>query len=203
MPTTAPDVDVLLVIDMQNSFCHPKGTMYNALGAPLYDIARVVDANTAVVSAARAADIPVVFTRQQYYPGHADFGPLFPQFREHLTATGGLLAGSWDADLIDAFDCGPDDLIVSKSRLDGFHNTGLETLLRSLSATRLAIIGVMTNACVETTARAAAMRDYSVTILADCTTSGQQHHRDKSLECLSDYHIAEVRQSSELPQLGG
>ncbi|WP_326635224.1 isochorismatase family protein [Streptosporangium sp. NBC_01755] len=78
MATIAPEVDVLLVVDMQNSFCHPKGAMYDVLGAPLYDIARVVDANAAVVSAARTAGIPVVFTRQQYYRGFADFGPLFP-----------------------------------------------------------------------------------------------------------------------------
>ena len=99
--------------------------------------------------------------------------------------------------------CLPEDLLVPKARLDAFHNTGLDTLLRSMGVTRLAIAGIITNACVETTTRAAAMRDYFVTILADCTTSGQQHHRDKSLECLSDYHIAEVRPSSELAYLGG
>jgi nicotinamidase-related amidase len=44
-------------------------------------------------SVARAAGIHVVFTRHQFQPGHADFGPLFPQFRELLVATCGLLAG--------------------------------------------------------------------------------------------------------------
>jgi nicotinamidase-related amidase len=203
VPAAAFPVDVLLVIDMQNSFCHPRGAMYESLGAPLHEIGRVVDATAAATAAARAAGIPVVFTRHQYQPGHADFGALFPQFRELLVAAGGLLAGSWDAGIIDELECRPEDYQIPKARLDAFHNTGLDTLLRSIGATRLAVAGIITNACVETTTRSAAMRDYLVTILADCTTSGQQHHRDKSLECLRDYHIAEVRQSSGLARPGG
>jgi hypothetical protein len=35
MPAPIHPVDALLVIDMQNSFCHPEGVMYDSLGAPL------------------------------------------------------------------------------------------------------------------------------------------------------------------------
>jgi nicotinamidase-related amidase len=64
-----------------------------------------------------------------------------------------------------------------------------------------AVAGVITNACVETSARSAAMRDYDVTVLADCTTSAQEQHRDMSLECLMAYSIASVRPFS--PDLFG
>jgi hypothetical protein len=37
------------------------------------------------------------------------------------------------------------------------------------------------------------MRDYQVTVLSDCTTSGQEQHRARSLECLDAYHVASVR----------
>jgi ureidoacrylate peracid hydrolase len=62
-----------------------------------------------------------------------------------------------------------------------------------MGVVRFAAAGVITNACVETSVRAAAMRDYEVTVLSDCTTSGQEQHRAMSLECLDSYHIASVR----------
>jgi len=83
-PAQARPVDALLVIDMQNSFCNPDGIMYAALGPPLFEIEATVKATAAAVAAARAARVPVVFTRHQYQPGHADFGRLFAQFRELL-----------------------------------------------------------------------------------------------------------------------
>jgi nicotinamidase-related amidase len=188
----ARPVDALLVIDMQNSFCNPDGIMYAALGPPLFEIDATVKATASAVAAARAARVPVVFTRHQYQPGHADFGRLFPQFRELLEAKQGLLARTWDTDVIDELEFSAHDFVIDKARLDAFYNTTLDTLLRSMGVVRFAAAGVITNACVETSVRAAAMRDYEVTVLSDCTTSGQEQHRVMSLECLEAYHIASV-----------
>ena len=193
MSTTVAPVDALLVIDMQNSFCHPDGVMYDATGAPMFEIGETVKATAEAVAAARAAKVPVVFTRHQYQAGHADFGPLFPQFCDLLRAQQGLLAGTWDVDVIDELEFSPHDLVVDKARLDAFFNTSLDTLLHSMGVTRIAAAGVITNACVETSVRAAAMRDYDVTVLSDCTTSSHEQHRAMSLECLEAYHIASVR----------
>jgi nicotinamidase-related amidase len=201
MPASLRPVDALLVIDMQNSFCHPEGVMYDSLGAPLFEIEKTVHATAEAVAAARAARLPVVFTRHQYQVGHADFGPLFPQFCELLQARQGLLARSWDVDIIGELDFGPHDLVVDKARLDAFYNTSLDTLLRSMGVARIAVAGVITNACVETSARSAAMRDYDVTVLADCTTSAKEQHRAMSFECLEAYSIASIRPFS--PELFG
>lgn len=192
-PAQVRPVDALLVIDMQNSFCHPSGVMYDATGAPLFEIDATVTATATAVAAARAARVPVVFTRHQYQSGHVDFGLLFPQFGELLRAKQGLLARSWDADVVDELGFSTHDLVVDKARLDAFYNTSLDTLLRSMGVARIAVAGVITNACVETSTRAAAMRDYEVTVLSDCTTSGEEQHRAMSLECLEAYHIASVR----------
>lgn len=193
MATEIRPVDALLVIDMQNSFCHPDGIMYDALGPPLFQIDQTVKATATAVAAARAARVPVVFTRHQYQAGHADFGPLFPQFCDLLRARDGLLARSWDVEVIDELEFSTYDLVIDKARLDAFYNTSLDTLLRSMGVARIAMAGVITNACVETTTRAAAMRDYDVTVLSDCTTSGQDEHRAMSLSCLEAYFIAQVR----------
>jgi nicotinamidase-related amidase len=49
-------------------------------------------------------------------------------------------------------------------------NTDLEVLLRDVSAPRLIVTGIVTNACVETTTSSAAMRAIDVTILEDWMT---------------------------------
>jgi nicotinamidase-related amidase len=87
--------------------------------------------------------------------------------------------------------------VVDKARLDAFYNTTLDTLPRSMGVKRVAAAGVVTNACVETTERAATMRDYHVTVLSDCTTSALEQHRATSLECLEAYNIASVHPSRQ------
>src|ERR1700722_9455128 len=101
MPVPFGNIDAFLVIDMQNSFCHPDGVLYEARGAPLANIGETVAATATAVAAARAAPVPIVFTRHQYQAGHADMGPLFPQYHDLLRAKDGLLARSWDVEVID------------------------------------------------------------------------------------------------------
>ena len=63
----------LLVVDMQNGFCHPEGS-FSQIGMGLEGAqAAVFNAAVAVAQARRAA-IPVVFTRHVYRPGRADEG---------------------------------------------------------------------------------------------------------------------------------
>ena len=71
-----PNKDVaLLVIDMQNGFCKPKGSM-GSLG---FDISRCDSAIGQVrklIDAAHKADVPVIYTRYVYQPGYKDGGIL-------------------------------------------------------------------------------------------------------------------------------
>ena len=91
----------------------------------------------------------------------------------------------------------PDDLIVDKVRFDAFQWTSLEPLLRGLHVTDLVICGVVTNLCVETTVRSAFMRDFPVTLLADCCAAKTRRLHDLSIEVLSSYELAEIGFISE------
>lgn len=81
-----------------------------------------------------------------------------------------MLPGSWDSAVVDGLRATESDLYVDKARMDAFYNTDLELLLRGLSAERLAVSGIVTNACVETTTRSAAMRDLDVMLLRGHTS---------------------------------
>jgi nicotinamidase-related amidase len=144
------------------------------------------------VEQARAAGIPVIFTRHLYRLGRADKGPVLIRDSPAIARQNGLAAGSWDADIVDDLGCRPDDLKVDKVRHDAFQWTSLEPLLRGLDVGRLMICGVVTNLCVESTVRSAFMRDYPVTLIEDCCAAKTGRLHELSVEVLSSYEIADI-----------
>jgi ureidoacrylate peracid hydrolase len=185
------DGRALLVVDMQNGFCHPEGS-FARLGMGLEGADAAVGNAAVAVGQARKAGIPVVFTRHLYRPGRADEGRSLVRNSPALAGIDGLAAGSWDAQVVDELGCGPRDLVVDKVRFDAFQWTSLEPLLRGLGVGDLVICGVITNICVETTVRSAFMRDYPVTLLADCCAAKTRRLHDLSIEVLSSYELAAI-----------
>ena len=181
----------LLVVDMQNGFCHPDGS-FPRIGMGLEGAGDAVRNAAVAVSQARRAGIPVVFTRHVYRPGRPDEGAALIRNSPALAGVSGLAAGSWDADVVDELGCGPEDLVVDKVRFDAFQWTSLEPLLRGLGVRELVVCGVVTNICVETTVRSAFMRDFPVTLLADCCAAKTRRLHKLSLEVLASYELAEI-----------
>jgi ureidoacrylate peracid hydrolase len=186
----------LLVVDMQNGFCHADGSFARMGLRPEGAQAAVRNAAVAVERARRAA-IPVVFTRHVYRPGRADEGASLILNSPELAALNGLAAGYWDAEVVDELGCGPEDLVVDKVRFDAFQWTSLEPLLRGLGVSELVVCGVITNLCVESTVRSAFMRDFPVTLLADCCAARTRRLHELSIEVLTSYALAEIASVSE------
>ena len=82
---------------------------------------------------------------------------------------------------------------MDKVRFDAFQWTSLEPLLRGLNINDLVVCGVVTNLCVETTIRSAFMRDFPVTLLADCCAAQTRRLHELSLEVLSSLPPREDR----------
>ena len=186
----------LLVIDMQNGFCHPDGS-FARMDMGLEGAREAVRNAAVAVGQARRAGVPVVFTRHVYRPGRADEGASLRRNSPALAGLDGLAARSWDAQVADELGCGPDDLVVDKARFDAFQWTSLEPLLRGLGVDELVICGVITNICVETTVRSAFMRDYPVTLLADCCAAKTRRLHELSIEVLSSYALADMASITE------
>src|SRR3984893_13111506 len=87
----------LLVVDMQNGFCHPDGS-FPRIGRGLEGAMDAVAKAATAVAQARAADVPVVFTRHVYRPGRPDEGAALIGNSPELAGVSGLAAGSWDAE---------------------------------------------------------------------------------------------------------
>jgi ureidoacrylate peracid hydrolase len=183
MHVTADDT-ALLVIDMQNGFCRPKGSMAT-LGLDTSMCEAVIPQVRSLVDAAHDADVPVIYTRYVYLPGYADGGLLPTEILPAMRDINALAEGSWDAAIVDELAPTGSDLVVDKSRYSAFYGTRLEPILTGLGVRSLVICGVTTNMCVEGTARDASQRDYPTFVVGDaCAETDAQRHLN-ALQTLS------------------
>lgn len=191
----------LLVVDVQNGFCHPHGSLPR-LGFGLDGAATAVENAALAVAAARRAGLPVIFTRHQYRPGRGDEGQRLAGSAPELAAVGGLTAGSWDAAVVDELGWTPEDLTVDKVRFDAFLWTSLDPLLAGLGVEHVWVAGVVTNICVESTVRAAFMRDLEVTLLADCCAARTARLHALGVEVMAECGFASVASVADLVGAG-
>jgi ureidoacrylate peracid hydrolase len=88
------------------------------------------------------------------------------------------------------------DYDIEKTRYSGFHNTHLDALLRGLGVDTVLLAGVITNMCVEATARDAFHRDFRFVVLSDCVSGFNPELHEASLKTLSIF--GRVASSEEL-----
>ncbi len=174
-----PRRTALLVIDMQNGFVSPKGSIAR-LGLPTDRTAAAVEPARSLVRAFRGAGAPVIFTQTVFRPDHADAGLQAERFPP-LHALGHLVDGTWDAALADPLAPEPRDRVIRKTRFDAFLGTPLALELRALGTETLVVCGVATNVCVESTVWAAFDRGYRVVLAREATASYTREMEEASL----------------------
>jgi ureidoacrylate peracid hydrolase len=162
------DKTILVVIDMQNGFCHAEGS-FAKLGLDTSMTSSAIAGCARLVELARRADVPIVFTRYVYRPDYLDGGVLVQELMPVIAEIGSLAAGSWDAEIVDELCPDQRDFVIDKNRYSAFYGTGLDPILTSIGSESLVVCGVTTNMCVETTARDAMQRDYRTFVVRDAT----------------------------------
>ncbi len=177
----------LVVIDMQNDYCHPQGS-FGKRGTQLVpDVSVTVRNLQRLAARARESGIPVFFVRTEHGPWSDS-----PSWLGRLRGIPGVdelpvcAEASWGAEF---FGVQPQaaDRVVLKHRYSAFVDTPLHLYLRAAGVETIVVGGVVTNVCVESTVRDAFMRDYHVVTVSDCcsATSGEEH--DAALFNLNRY----------------
>jgi len=173
----------LLVIDMQNGFCRTAGSM-TRIGFDIAMLAAAIEPCVRLVACARAAGIPVIFTRYVYREDFADGGILVHALMPQLKQERALVAGSWDAEIVEELAPRPGDIVIDKNRPSSFHATELKSMLAQSGVEHLAICGVTTNCCVESTVRDASQHDILPLIIADATAELEQARHEAALKTM-------------------
>ncbi len=168
-----PDTTAVIVVDMQNGFCHPDGSLYaepsEAAIDPVNDlVARAHDAGARVVYT-RDVHPPEQFADTHYYDE-------FDRWGEHV------VEGSWDAELVETLDVRSDDHVVEKHTYDAFHRTELEGYLDARGVDDLLICGTLANVCVLHTAGSAGLRDYRPVVVSDALGYITEEHREYAVD---------------------
>jgi ureidoacrylate peracid hydrolase len=170
----------LIIIDMQNGFCHEDGFM-NKIGLDWTTSRDAIGPVKQLADAARAADLPVFYTRYTLNPDYSDAGLITEIFPEIMEAKG-MVRDTWDAEIVPELAPQPGDRVIDKTRYSAFYDTDLEQQLRDLKTEALIVCGVTTNVCVESTVRDAFFRDIRVIVPSDATAAVTPELHEGALE---------------------
>ena len=215
----APENAALVLIDFQNDFCAINGAT-GRTGASMRLVSAAVQRTRELLRSAREKGIFVVHVRAEYgKPWRSSSSPYrFPVqggrepavwtasaydgarnrwFEEGETEV--CRTGTWGAEFVEGLCPEPGEAVITKHRFSAFAGTGLDKLLRARGLSSLIIAGVTTNCCVETTAREAVMREFSLIVVEDCV--GVKDHLEDlqraTLEALGTY-FGLVRPASDI-----
>ena len=173
------DRAALLVVDAQRYFLEPGSRGRLPWSGPV--VARILDLR----SAFRARGRPVVMTRHVHAADGSDGGNLAWWW-------GGLLReGRRSSELLPALLPLPGEPVLAKRTYSAFLGTDLEAILRASRARDLVLAGVVTDLCVETTAREAFCRGLRVKVVADACSAQDARLQLGALRAIA-YGFADV-----------
>jgi nicotinamidase-related amidase len=180
----------LMIIDMQKDFLYPQG--YGAfLGNDTSLLLSAVQPIQSVLSAARAAEMLIIHTREGHLPDLSDcpptkltrwpaggrIGDLGPMGRI-------LIHGEVGHAIVDELTPLPDEIVLDKPGKSSFYATQLDSILRANGIKNLLITGVTTDVCCFSTVIAANDHGYNAIVLSDCVASYSPQRHTSALETI-------------------
>ena len=183
-----PTDAAVVVVDMQNGFCHPDGSLHAEPSEA------AIDPVTELVDRAREAGASVIYTRDVHPPEQFEGNHYYDEFDrwgEHV------VEGSWDAELVSALEVTDEDHVVEKHTYDAFYRTDLEGYLEAHGIDDLLICGTLANVCVLHTAGSAGLRDYRPLLVEDAVGYIEADHREYALEH-ADWLFGEVAAGDDI-----
>ena len=173
VPAYAVDTEVhvdpartaLVVVDMQNDFVRPAGSLC------VPDAEATLPAIGGLLALAREHGIRVVFSQDT----HRDGDPEWEIWPEHARE------GTWGWQIVDELAPLEGETVLRKVRYDAFYGTPLDHLLRLWGVDTLVICGTVANICVHYTAASAALRWYRVVIPRDAVSALEPFDMESSL----------------------
>jgi ureidoacrylate peracid hydrolase len=188
---------VLLVVDVQNDFCHPEGLFAKA-GLDLAGVQACVEKLLPLIHVARTSGVPVIFVKT-FHDAWNNSRSFIERHMRKAARAEICATGTWGAEYYRVQPT-KDDCEVVKHRYSAFVGTTLEVILRSLARQTVAVTGVTTNVCVESTVRDAYMRDYRPILVEDCAGAPTRQEHENAIHNVRTY-FGSVTDSASLMDL--
>ncbi len=155
-------VPALLIVDLAVAYLEPHSPLYIGTDAPLLS-------NERLIAAARAAAVPVIFTRVEYQPGGLDGG----LFYRKVPVLRHFDKGSPLAEFPPSAQPQPADLVITKQYASAFYGTSLASSLNANGIDTLLITGFSTSGCVRATTLDALQHGFTPFVVRDAC--GDRH----------------------------
>lgn len=175
-PLQVGSTPAVIVVDMSREFvdsAYPTGS--SEFGEP------AVAATLPILAAARAAGVPIVYTRQimQEVTVPGIVGPRRYTIDGDAPETDPSLPDG--SAVADAFEARPDELQLMKTKPSGFHATPLLEFLTFHRIDTLIVTGMVTSGCVRATVLDGYMNNFSVVIPHEATADWSPFQHATSL----------------------
>ncbi len=191
----------LVVVDMQNDFCHPEG-WFAQKGVSMRATRKPIPVLRELLPAWRHAGGRVVWLNWGVRPDTLNLGPTVRYKAERPDADGqpgvgyaqaspldhgpSVVPGSWGAQVISELPQAADDITVFKHRLSGFHDNELDSILRQQGITTLLFAGVNTDRCVFSSLQDAGFLGYDCVLLKDACSTPSPVYVTRAIHFLVD-----------------
>lgn len=152
----------LLIVDVARAYVEPDSPLYVGNDDALRS-------NERLIAAARAAGVPVIFTRVAYQPGGVDGGLFYRKVPALKCFEDGHPLG----DFPDTVRPLPGDLVVTKQYASSFFGTTLASSLNAMGIDTLLITGYSTSGCVRASALDALQHGFTPFVIRDAC--GDRH----------------------------
>ena len=161
----------VLVIDFIRAYVTP--------GAPLFSspVVAAVARTPPLLAAARAAGVPVIYTRVLYHPNGLDGG----LFVRKIPALRAMVPGEPMAEIVPDLPPATDDLVITKQYASAFFGTHLAPTLMAQGIDTLVIAGCSTSGCVRATAVDAIQHGVLPVVVRDCVGDRRAEPHDANL----------------------
>jgi len=164
-----PHKTVLIVVDVQNDFCHPEGACARR-GNDVSGVKVMMPKLHKLIEGARKHGVKIIYI-QTFHEEATDSSAWTA--RSDGRSGEVCRTGTWGADFYEVSPQ-PGDIIVN-------------SVLRTLKAETLVMTGVSTNVCVESTARHGYMLDYNIIFMKDACASYSKQAHEMTLENIDQY----------------
>ena len=160
----------LLVVDVCRAYADPDSPLF-ANCQPAFDACRDL------VTACRANDVAVIWSRVRYQPGGADGGLFYKKVAALASFDEGNPLGDWLPDLVPS----DTEVVITKQYASSFFGTSLTSTLNAANIDTLLIGGVSTSGCVRASAVDALQNGFRPLVVADACGDRDQGVHDANL----------------------
>ena len=130
------------------------------------------------ITAARSAQIPVIYVVVGFRKGIPEIGPVTTNKSFGALKNAGFPGIEEPIQVDPAVAPQPGEMVVTKRRVSAFAGSDLEVILRGHKIEHLVLAGIATSGVVLSTVREAADKDYRLTVLSDgCADMDPEVHR--------------------------